>query len=221
MFARAKPGAALVIAAATMFSVLDASAQDAAGRYLNLYVGPSSLSSTSFSESRTPGGATGGSASFDTGIGIGGEFGYRYGNGWAAEVAWDYRRQGLKRLGAATIDGDFASSTFFVNGYYRFAKWGDIRPFVGAGLGWTQEIDIDVNRNGRELSYSRSGAAAIQVMFEGEVDISAKWSLTGDVRFLRVSTGSFKAEEPAAGGVLSGDLQYRPVSINVGVSYRF
>ena len=221
MSAHARSGAALIIAMASTFSAFDASARDVAGRYVNLYAGPSSLSSTNLSESRTSGGTASGDTSFDTGVGFGGAFGYRYGNGWAAEVAWDFRRHGVKQIGTASVDGDFASNTFFVNGYYRFAKWGDIRPFVGAGLGWTQEIDIDIKRNGRELSYSRSGAAAVQVMFGGEMDLSAKWSLVGDVRLMRVSTGTFKAEEPAAGGTISGDIKYRPVSINLGVSYRF
>ncbi len=221
MSAHARSGAALLLVMASTFAAPEVFARDTAGRYVNLYAGSSSLSSTTLTESRTSGGTASGNTSFDTGVGFGGAFGYRYGNGWAAEVAWDFRRHGIKQIGASPVDGDFASNTFFVNGYYRFAKWGDIRPFVGAGLGWTQEIDIDINRGGRELSYSRSGAAAVQVMFGGELDLSAKWSLVGDVRLMRVSTGSFKAEEPAAGGAISGDVKYRPVSINLGVSYRF
>ena len=221
MSAFARPVAVLGIAAASALSAFDASAQDAAGRYVNLYLGSSSLSSTSLTESRTSGGSASGNASFDTGVGFGGAFGYRYGNGWAAEVAWDFRRHGLKQIGSSPVDGDFASNTFFVNGYYRFAKWGDIRPFVGAGLGWTQEIDIDINRGGRELSYSRSGAAAVQVMFGGELDLSAKWSLVGDVRLMRVSTGSFKAEDSSAGGRITRDPNYVPISLNLGLTYRF
>ncbi|MCA3071053.1 MAG: porin family protein [Rhodocyclaceae bacterium] len=221
MSVHARSGAALIIAMASTFSAFDASAKDVAGRYVSLYAGPSSLSSTTLTESRTSGGTASGDTSFDTGVGFGGAFGYRYGNGWAAEVAWDFRRHGVKKIGTSSVDGDFASNTFFVNGYYRFAKWGDIRPFVGAGLGWTQEIDIDIKRNGRELSYSRSGAAAVQVMFGGEWDLSPKWSLVGDVRLMRVSTGTFDAEDAAAGGRISGDIKYRPVSINLGVTYRF
>lgn len=212
---------AAAIAAASAIAAFGASAHDTAGFYANLYAGPSFLSSTNLTETRSAGGNVSGNASFDTGFGFGGAVGYRYGNGWAAELAWDYRSQGLKRVGGTTADGDFASNTFFVNGYYRFAKWGIVRPFVGAGVGWTEEIDIDINRNGRSLSYSRSGAVAVQGILGGEIDLSAKWSLVGDIRAMGVSSGSFSAENGNAGGTLSGDLEYRPVSLNIGLSYRF
>lgn len=220
MSVQSKLGAA-AIAAASAIAAFGASAHDTAGFYANLYAGPSFLSSTNLTETRSAGGNVSGNASFDTGFGFGGAVGYRYGNGWAAELAWDYRSQGLKRVGGTTADGDFASNTFFVNGYYRFAKWGIVRPFVGAGVGWTEEIDIDINRNGRSLSYSRSGAVAVQGILGGEIDLSAKWSLVGDIRAMGVSSGSFSAENGNAGGTLSGDLEYRPVSLNIGLSYRF
>lgn len=221
MSVRAKLGAVSIIVAASTFSACDASAAEKRGFYTNVYVGPSGLLSTNLTESRTQGGTASGSTSFDPGIGFGGAFGYRYGNGWAAELAWDYRRHGLKRLGGSSVDGDFASNTFFLNGYYRFAKWGVVRPFVGAGVGWAQEVDIDIKRNGRALSYSRSGGVAFQGILGGEVDLSANWSLVGDVRAMGVSSGSFKAEDAGAGGRISSDPSYRPVSINLGLSYRF
>jgi outer membrane protein W len=220
MSVQSKLGAAAIAAASTI-AAFGASAHDTAGFYANLYAGPSFLSSTNLTETRNAAGNVSGNASFDTGFGFGGAVGYRYGNGWAAELAWDYRSQGLKRVGGTTADGDFASNTFFVNGYYRFAKWGIVRPFVGAGVGWTEEIDIDINRNGRSLSYSRSGAVAVQGILGGEIDLSAKWSLVGDIRAMGVSSGSFSAENGNAGGTLSGDLEYRPVSLNIGLSYRF
>jgi hypothetical protein len=43
----------------------------------------------------------------------------------------------------------------------------------------------------------------------------------GDIRAMGVSSGSFSAENGNAGGTLSGDLEYRPVSLNIGLSYRF
>ena len=97
MSVHARSGAALIIAMASTFSAFDASAKDVAGRYVSLYAGPSSLSSTTLTESRTSGGTASGDTSFDTGVGFGGAFGYRYGNGWAAEVAWDFRRHGVKK----------------------------------------------------------------------------------------------------------------------------
>jgi outer membrane protein W len=221
MSARARSGAALVAVIGWMFSPFEAHAQEAPGLYANVYLGPSRLSSTGLTESRPAGGRIGDNAKFDGGIGFGGAVGYRYGNGWAAEVAWDYRRHGLKSVGGTPVDGDYASNTLFVNGYYRLPKWGAIRPFIGAGLGWTQEIDIDIERNGRELSYSRSGGVAFQAILGGEFELSSRWSLVGDVRWMRVGSRDFKAEGAAADGTLTGQLKYQPISLNLGLTYRF
>ncbi len=197
-------------------------AKEPAGSYINLYVGPSNLSSTNLSESRpAPGGLVSGKATFSSGLGLGGAYGYRYGNGWAAEIQWDYRRHDLKNIGGSQIDGDFASNILFVNGYYRFDKMGSVRPFVGAGIGWAQEVDFDITRNGQSLSYSRSGGAAFQAIVGGEIDVSDRWSLVGDVRWTRVNSGTFKAENASSGGVLTGKPKYQPVSLNLGVTYKF
>lgn len=219
----ARPVAAVAVAFASALSspLVHSSSQDPAGWYGNLFLGPSNLGSTSMTETRSPGNAAGNRAEFGSGFGFGGAVGYRYGNGWAAEVAMDYRRHNLKKLGTTTVDGDFASLTLFLNGYYRFEKWGQVRPFVGAGIGRTQEIDIDITRDGRSLSYSRSGGTALQAMFGGEVDLSNRWSVVADLRVMRVSSGTFQLENGGAGGTLTGSPAYRPVSLNLGVTYRF
>lgn len=198
-----------------------AMAQEKAGLYANLYLGSSSLSSNTLSESRPALALLSGSASYGNGLGAGGALGYRYGNGWAAELAWDYRRHNLKRVGGVATGGDFASNTYFVNGYYRFAKTGMVRPFVGLGLGWTQEIDIDIERGGQQLSYSRSGSTALQAIVGAEYELSERWSLVGDLRWMRVGPGSFKPENAAAGGALLNQPRYQPVSLHVGLTYRF
>jgi len=212
---------ALAFAAITAFTTTATLSKEEPGSYLNLYTGTSNLSSTNLTESRPAASTLNGKAKFGSGVGLGGSYGYRYGNGWAAEIQWDYRRHDLKNVAGTTLDGDFASNTLFLNGYYRFDKIGSIRPFLGAGIGWTQEIDIDITRNGQELSYSRSGGAAIQAIAGGEYDISEKWSLVGDLRWMRVNSGTFKAENAASGGVLVGKPKYQPVSLNLGLSYKF
>ena len=221
MLAKANLSTALLLAAATSLAAFEAAAHDTSGFYSTIYVGPSFLPSTNLTETRSPGTTASGDARFDTGVGVGGAFGYRYGNGLAAEIAFDYRTHGLKSIGGTTADGDFASKTVFLNGYYRFAKWNVVRPFVGAGLGWTPEIDFDINRDGRSLSYSRSGALALQGIVGGEVELTERWSLVGDLRIKQIGSGSFKSENAGAASAISGDLDYRPISANLGLSYRF
>ncbi|TNF60641.1 MAG: OmpW family protein [Burkholderiales bacterium] len=207
------------LAGVSMTASLSVAAEDRPGLYLSAYGGSSSLASASLTESRTSLPTLTGTAAFGSGIGLGGAFGYRYGNGWAAELAWDYRSHDVKRIGGTPVTGDFASTTAFLNGYYRFQKVGMVRPFVGAGLGYVTEMDMDVSRDGSEQEYSRRGGLAVQAIVGGEVDLNDRWSLSADLRWSKMESGSFKSTN--AGATLSGKPKYQPTSVNLGVTYRF
>lgn len=207
------------IAAAVLLAPLSVAAQDEPGFYVSVHGGPSAMASTSFSESRATGSAVGGKVTFGSGIGFGAAVGRRYGNGWAAELAWDERGNFIDRIGDVAVDGNVFSSVVFLNGYYRFPAWGAVRPFVGAGLGYVVGLDIDVDRDGTEQEYSRRGGVAMQAIAGGEYSLSSRWSLSGDVRWSRMGSGTFKAT--TAGTALSGKPKYQPASLNLSVSYRF
>ena len=207
------------ITAVVLLAPLSVAAQDDAGFYANVYGGPGAMASTSFSESRATGPAVGGKVTFGKGIGFGAAVGQRYSNGWAAELAWDERGNFLKRVGGVAVDGNVFSTVVFLNGYYRFPVWGTVRPFIGAGLGYVVGLDIDVDRDGTEQEYSRKGGVAVQAIAGGEYRMSSRWSLSGDVRWSRMGSGTFKATMP--GNTLDGEPKYQPVSLNLGVSYRF
>ena len=207
------------IAAVVLLAPLSVAAQDEPGFYASVHGGPSAMASTSFSESRATGSAVGGKVAFGRGIGFGAAVGQRFGNGWAAELAWDERGNFLKSVGGVEVDGNVFSSVVFLNGYHRFPAWGTVRPFIGAGLGYVIGLDIDVDRDGTEQEYSRRGGVAVQAIAGGEYSLSSRWSLSGDVRWSRMGSGSFKAT--MAGNSLSGKPKYQPVSLNLGVSFRF
>lgn len=207
------------IAAVVLLAPLSVAAQDEPGYYVSVYGGPSAMASTSFSESRATGPDVGGKVAFGSGIGFGAAVGQRYGNGWAAELAWDERGSFLSRVGGVAVDGNVFSTVVFLNGYYRFPAWGTLRPFVGAGLGYVIGLDIDVDRDGVEQEYSRRGGVAVQAIAGGEYSLSSRWSLSGDVRWSRMGSGTFEAT--TAGTTLSGKPKYQPASLNLGVNYRF
>jgi|JI10StandDraft_1071094.scaffolds.fasta_scaffold1181917_1 opacity protein-like surface antigen len=207
------------ITAVMLLAPLSVAAQDEPGFYASVHGGPSAMASTSFSESRATGAAIGGKVAFGRGIGFGAAVGQRFGNGWAAELAWDERGNFLKRVGGVEVDGNVFSSVVFLNGYYRFPAWGTVRPFIGAGLGYVIGLDIDVDRDGTEQEYSRRGGVAVQAIAGGEYRLSSRWSLNGDVRWSRMGSGTFKAS--AAGNTLSGTPKYQPASLNLGASFRF
>lgn len=207
------------LAGLSILATLPVVAQDRSGLYVSAYGGSSSLASTSLTESRTSLSTLTGKGAFGSGIGLGGAFGYRYGNGWAAELAWDYRSHDVKRIGGTPVQGDFASTTAFLNGYYRFQKLGIVRPFVGAGLGYVTEIDMDLSRDGAEKEYSRRGGLGVQAILGGEVELTDRWNVSADLRWSQMGSGSFKST--SAGATLSGKPKYQPTSVNLGLTYRF
>jgi opacity protein-like surface antigen len=207
------------LSAVVLLAPLSVVAQDQPGFYASVYGGPSAMPSTNFTESRATGSAVGGKVAFGSGIGFGAAVGQRYGNGWAVELAWDERGNFLKRVGGVAVDGNVFSEVVFLNGYYRFPAWGTVRPFIGAGLGYVIGLDIDVDRDGTEQEYSRRGGVAVQAIAGGEYNLSSRWSLSGDVRWSRMGSGTFEAT--TAGTTLSGKPKYQPASLNLSFIFRF
>jgi opacity protein-like surface antigen len=194
------------------------------GYYATIYAQASRLGSTSFDEIGSAGFGSGLTAKFDMGLGFGGDIGFRYGNGWAAEVEWNYRRHDLKSLSRAgttlVTDGDFASNILFVNGLRRFpSASGGWTPYVGAGVGWVQEIDFDLNSGGTERAWSKQGKIGFQLIAGAEIPMSKDWRLTADVRMLRLGSVELPAEEGVTGRLSKPD--YNPVSVQLGLRRMF
>ena len=193
------------------------------GFYSTVYVQASQLGSTSFDEIGNAGLGQGLRANFGTGLGLGGDVGYRYGNGWAAELDWNWRRHNLKLLSrdgtVVAKEGDFASNILFLNGLKRWTGHGKLVPYAGAGLGWVQEIDFDINSSGREQAWSKQGHIAVQFIGGTELSLGQTWRLTTDVRWLRLGNIELPAEEGASGRL--SQPTYNPVSVQVGIRRTF
>jgi len=128
------------------------------------------------------------------------------------------------RAGNTTLarDGDFASNIFLINGLRRFPSGGAWTPYVGAGIGWVQEIDIDIkpSAGGATRGYSAGSEFAYQLIAGVEYALSPQWRLTADTRWLRVGSVRLDNEVANAGGT-AGPLTYNPFSVQVGVRYSF
>jgi opacity protein-like surface antigen len=196
------------------------------GFYATIYGQYSQIGSSDFTESGAQGAGSGLRAEFGGGIGFGGDIGYRYGNGWAAEVEWNYRRHSLDALqrngSNLARDGDFASNILLINGLRRFNLAGGWTPYVGAGIGWVQELDMDITPvgGGADRSYSVGSKAAFQLIGGVEYALSRSWRLTADARWLRV--GSVRLDNASGNpGGSAGLLKYNPLSVQVGIRYSF
>jgi len=216
-------GPALCIAlcpAATMAQV------EPKGLYVTVYGQHSRIGSSNFNESGAQGAGSGLRGEFGSGAGWGGDIGWRYGNGWAAEFEWNYRSHSLNALrqnGASLArGGDFASNTLLINGLRRFPQTGGWTPYVGAGIGWVQEIDIDIKpaAGGATRGYSADGKLAVQLIAGVEYAFTPRWRVMADARWLRVGSVRLDNETGNPGGNV-GTLRYDPVSVQVGLRYSF
>jgi opacity protein-like surface antigen len=207
------------IVAALMLPTGAIAQTESQGFYVSAYGQLSRLTSTRFDLAGASNARTPATAEFDNGFGAGGDLGYRYGNGWAAEIEWNYRSHDLKSLtaGGATLtsEGDFASNIILVNGLRRFPR-GVWTPYAGLGVGWVQEIDLDLEGPSAG-SYNRRGEWAAQLIAGVEYALSERFLLTADLRYLRV--GSVELDGP--GGARLSSPQYNPLSAQVGLRYRF
>jgi hypothetical protein len=90
------------------------------------------------------------------------------------------------------------------------------RPFVGAGVGWAQELDLYLESGCSERSYFGDGDIAWQVMAGVETNLAGGWRLQGELRHSRVS--GIDLDEEGGAGKIRG-LDYDTWSVNLGLVY--
>jgi opacity protein-like surface antigen len=191
--------------------------------YLKPSIGYTTLGSSNFDSTGFPADDGTGRGEFDSGYMAGIAFGYRYGNGWTTEVAWEFRNNDVDQVsfsdGSVFTDGDYASNTIYLNGYYTFNREADWRPYVGAGIGYLQEIDIDINAPGANTSFSGDGEVALQAMAGVEFDLGERWRLQGEARYVTASGIDLDVEGP--GGQRITDIDYDGFILGVNLAYDF
>jgi len=151
----------------------------------------------------------------DSGFVAGLKINYQYTQSWGIEAGWEYRSNESSVTlsdGQQFSEGNYASNVFYLNGVYRFAELGRIEPYVGAGLVWVQEIDIDLERNGTEISFDGQGNIGFQLLAGARLPVSQHWSFSGELRLSRISGVEL--------GPIRG-LKYNPLTIQLGVTYSF
>lgn len=155
---------------------------------------------------------------FTGGIGVG----YNYTDNFGVEVGWEYRSNDSEVVLADSSefdDGNYASNIFYLNGHYRFAPNGDWRPYVGGGLTWVEEIDIDLERSGEELSYSGDGDVGYQLFAGVDYRINPDWSLQGELRYGSITGIDLDGESGDPGEM--EDLDYETTTLQIGLVYQF
>lgn len=190
---------------------LPAQAQSSDGDfYGRIFGGVSSLSDTDLS------GAIDNSIDFDSGQIYGAAIGYDYGGSpFRSEFEFAYRTGDAD--GSAGIEGDFASTTVALNGYYDFSNVGSARltPYIGAGLAYVTEVDFDVAGGTAPGEYNDTGVFGYQLMVGVDYALSQRWSLNGELRYF--DAGSQSLSGP--GGTLKAD--YDTLDVLIGATFRY
>ena len=213
---------AIAIAATTLLSTFVSNAQDSTW-YVKSALGLSLLSDQSGEVDSVLGQTGNTDINTDGGFNAGVAAGYFIDENWAVELYWEYRTNDSETMlpgGVQFTDGNFASSVFAANAYYYTKNTSDWRWFAGAGLAVVQEIDIDLEDQTGERSFSGSGDIGFQVFTGVDYALDDNWSAQAEIRYLNVSGIDMTAEE----NVLVGSFQnidYTPLSVQLNLIYTF
>lgn len=158
----------------------------------------------------------------DQGFSAGLSLRYDYaGTPWTSEFGWEYRSNDAEITatdGTTLPDGNYASNTFYINGRYAILERGRLTPWVGGGISWIQEIDLDSENADGERSFSDSGGIGVQVMVGADYNLSDRFYLSGEIRYSS-QTGLDLDEENGTGQVIG--IDYQPLTLGLGLGYRF
>ena len=213
--------AAAIFAAAGSFA--STAKADDAGYYVRAWVGLTGLGTDDLTLNEDGTQSTA-STDFSAGFTGGGAFGYRYGERWRVEVDATYRSAEVDRIqfagGETFTDGNFASLVIGLTGIYDLRPLGQGRnwkPYLGLGLGYVQEVDIDFEDASGETSFS-SDDVALTALGGIRYESGQRWFVDGEIRYL--SLGDLDLDGESAGiGTVTAD--YDPLSFTFGFGWNF
>lgn len=211
-----------IIAGALATQLFSTAAMADQNWFLRPYVGLSQMSDLSADFADIDGMSGTADVDLDTGFTSGLGLGYRFNKSVALEFGWEYRSNdsSVTLNGSSEFDdGNYASNLFYLNGHYFFASSGKWQPYVGAGLTWVEEIDIDLERNGNELSYSGDGDTGYQVFAGVNYEFSNAWALQTELRYGSITDIDLQGESGDPGQITG--IDYKTTTLQIGVVYAF
>ena len=199
-----------------------ASAADDAYWYATANVGANFMSDQTVSLSGD-GPEQSGDASLGSGLLTGAAVGRALSRSFRAEAEFVYQsvdHDGVRLAGGSALpSGNFASTALALNGLYSFNLFGreEVRTYVGLGVAWLTEVDIDFEQGGQEVSYSGDGFG-VQLLAGARYEIGERWFLDAGLRYLSAGEVKMDGEGGATGRVRA---DYEPWSATVGIGWKF
>lgn len=212
----------VLIIAAVLSNSATFAASDESGWFVRPYIGMSSVDDTTGNAINVDGVSGNTDIQLDTGFVSGIGIGYHYNDRVSSEIAWEYRSNDSQVNVANQSnfnDGNYASNSFFINGHYRLGKRQRWQPYIGAGLGWLQEIDLDLERSGTEISLTGDGEVGYQVFAGVNYELNEKLKMQTEVRYADFGDVDLVNEQNSSQQIQQ--LEYSPVTLQVGLQYNF
>ena len=190
--------------------------------YVDLFGGLSLLNSPSSNFTPVGGALVDGEADLKTGWLGGLAVGYEFNSWLRVEGEISYRRNSVSGLTTPGLDaatgGDYAALMFMANAYYDIADldagFAVFTPYIGAGIGFAEEIDVDIDA-AMPLAQFEGNGFAYQFL------AGVKWRYDSNI------TGGLGVRYTRAGNItLDGDtgtldVKYNPWAVILSVGYRF
>lgn len=197
--------------------------QPAASYYVEARGGLNLLSDPTFAYTPTGGTKASGKASVGTGLLVGAAAGVRLQDRFRLEAEYLYRANSLSSVAvpqfAGVNDGDFNSVVIAANAYYDYGGWavasGRLRPYVGVGLAYVQELDTDLKAPGRPALQFSNDRFGYQLLAGANLEWTSGLYVGAGVRY----TAAGKAKLTGSAGTLETD--YKPIAVTASLGYRF
>jgi len=164
-----------------------------------------------------------GKARLDGSYAAGATVGYGWDNGWRLEGDFAYQSvdhdDGTFTGDGPAGDGNYASTSVALSAIYEFNAFGSdtVRTYVGAGLAYLTEVDVDFESAGGERSFTGDGFG-LQLVAGARYDLGERWFLDAGLRYLTAT--SLDLEEEGNGNA-SIEADYAPWAVVLAVGWRF
>ena len=122
------------------------------------------------------------------------------------------QKQTVNSAALATDIGTFKHLPPVITLQYHFDNFAGFKPYVGAGLNYTQITQVNLLDGGANIN-SHSWGAAIQAGVDFPIDKNLSFNI--DVKKVNIKTDVF------VGGVNAGVLKVNPTLFGFGLGYRF
>jgi outer membrane protein len=122
------------------------------------------------------------------------------------------QKQTVNSSALATDIGTFKHLPPVITLQYHFDNFADFKPYVGAGLNYTQITQVNLLDGGANIN-SHSWGAALQAGVDFPIDKNLSFNI--DIKKVNLKTDVF------VGGDNKGVLKLNPTLIGVGLGYRF